>query len=98
MRIVQLAEARAPPHTSWVTSQVIEVDARGHRCPVPTLRLRRAVEAAPIGAEVRLLADDPLALVDIPHFARQAGVQLLETTAAPGGGSLFRLRVREASA
>ena len=39
----------------------ITVDARGHRCPVPTLRLRRALEDASPGVKVRLLADDPLA-------------------------------------
>lgn len=54
------------------------VDARGHRCPVPTLRLRRALEAAPPGGKVRLLADDPLARIDVPHFAAAAGAELLE--------------------
>lgn len=56
----------------------ILVDARGHRCPVPTLRLRRALEQAPAGARVRLLADDPLARIDVPHFAAQAGARVLE--------------------
>jgi tRNA 2-thiouridine synthesizing protein A len=56
----------------------ILVDARGHRCPVPTLRLRRALEAAPTGARVRLLADDPLARIDVPHFAAAAGVEIVE--------------------
>ena len=35
----------------------IIVDARGHRCPVPTLRLRRAVARAEAGAILRLIAD-----------------------------------------
>lgn len=61
-------------------SDEILVDARGHRCPVPALRLRRALEAAPAGARVRLLADDPMARIDVPHFASQAGVELLEKT------------------
>ena len=56
----------------------ILVDARGHRCPVPTLRLRRALEQAPAGARVRLLADDPLARIDVPHFAGQIGADLVE--------------------
>jgi tRNA 2-thiouridine synthesizing protein A len=55
------------------------VDARGHRCPVPTLRLRRALEAAPGGARVTLMADDPMARVDVPHFAAQAGYRVVET-------------------
>lgn len=55
------------------------IDARGHRCPTPTLRLRRALERAEPGARVTLLADDPMARVDVPHFARQAGHELVET-------------------
>lgn len=62
----------------------ILVDARGHRCPVPTLRLRRALEAAPAGARVRLLADDPLARIDVPHFAAQAGALVLAQAEADG--------------
>ncbi|MDO9222722.1 MAG: sulfurtransferase TusA family protein [Caulobacter sp.] len=55
------------------------VDARGHHCPVPTLRLRRAMEQAGPGAVVRLLADDPMARIDVPHFAAQAGFQLIDS-------------------
>lgn len=54
----------------------ITVDARGHRCPVPTLRLRRALDGLPVGAVVRLLADDPLARIDVPHFVRTEGLRL----------------------
>jgi tRNA 2-thiouridine synthesizing protein A len=62
-----------------VESDELLIDARGHHCPVPTLRLRRALEAARPGARLRLLADDPMARIDVPHFAAQAGVELLET-------------------
>jgi tRNA 2-thiouridine synthesizing protein A len=62
----------------------ILVDARGHRCPVPTLKLRRALEAAPAGARVRLLADDPLARIDVPHFAAEVGAEVLERSDAAG--------------
>jgi tRNA 2-thiouridine synthesizing protein A len=62
----------------------ILVDARGHRCPVPTLRLRRALETAAAGVKVRLLADDPLARIDVPHFAAQIGAQVLECGEADG--------------
>jgi tRNA 2-thiouridine synthesizing protein A len=56
----------------------ILIDARGHRCPAPTLKLRRALERAPPGAHLTLLADDPLARIDVPHFLAQAGAQLLQ--------------------
>jgi len=54
----------------------ILVDARGHRCPVPTLKLRRALADAPAGARLRLLADDPLARIDVPHFLNEIGSTL----------------------
>ncbi len=57
----------------------LEIDARGHRCPVPTLRLRRALEGLADGQRVMLLADDPMARIDVPHFVTQTGHLLVET-------------------
>jgi tRNA 2-thiouridine synthesizing protein A len=62
----------------------IVVDARGHRCPVPTLKLRKALAAAPSGARLRLLADDPLARIDVPHFLSEVGEELIEIAEADG--------------
>ena len=70
----------------------ILLDARGHRCPVPTLRLRRALEALAPGGRVRLLADDPLARIDVPHFAAQAGAEILEREEIDGGFSFLVAR------
>lgn len=72
----------------------ILVDARGHRCPVPTLRLQKALEAAGPGARIRLLADDPLARLDVPHFAAEAGAELLEAREEAGGFSFLVARPR----
>ena len=58
----------------------IIIDARGHQCPVPTLKLRKALQAAADGARLRLLADDPMAVVDVPLFVKQAGYQLETST------------------
>ncbi|WP_414692475.1 sulfurtransferase TusA family protein [Phenylobacterium sp.] len=77
-----------------MASDEILVDARGHRCPVPTLRLRKALEAAAPGAKVRLLADDPLARIDVPHFAAQAGAKVLEQGEADGALSFLVTRMR----
>jgi tRNA 2-thiouridine synthesizing protein A len=67
-----------------MTPDEVVVDARGHRCPVPTLRLRRALERASAGTPVRLLADDPLARIDVPHFAAGIGATVLEQSAEDG--------------
>ena len=71
----------------------IIVDARGHRCPVPTLRLRRALDKAAPGTPVRLLADDPMARIDVPHFADQIGATVVE--AAHDGATLSFLIRRD---
>ncbi|MDB5494970.1 MAG: hypothetical protein JWP86_2307 [Phenylobacterium sp.] len=67
-----------------MSSDEILIDARGHRCPVPTLRLRRALATAQAGARLRLLADDPLARIDVPHFAAEVGAEVLERGEAAG--------------
>jgi tRNA 2-thiouridine synthesizing protein A len=60
------------------------VDARGHRCPVPTLRLRRALEALAPGERLTLLADDPMARIDVPHFLSQVGARMVERSEDAG--------------
>ncbi len=67
----------------------ILVDARGHRCPVPTLRLRKALEQAPAGSHIRLLVDDPMARIDVPHFAGQIGAAVLERHETDGAFSFL---------
>ena len=67
------------------------VDARGHRCPTPTLRLRKALERVRTGGLVVLLADDPLARIDVPHFASSAG-HAVEGVSEQGSALVFRVR------
>ena len=71
-----------------MSEAAIIVDARGHRCPVPTLRLRRALERAAPGHPVRLLADDPMAKIDVPHFCAMQGYRLI-SSAADGATLIF---------
>ncbi|MEM9796988.1 MAG: sulfurtransferase TusA family protein [Pseudomonadota bacterium] len=55
----------------------LEVDATGLLCPLPVLRLRKRMQPLPTGAVIRLLADDPAAHVDVPHFCAEAGHEFL---------------------
>jgi tRNA 2-thiouridine synthesizing protein A len=79
-------------------SQPITVDARGHRCPVPTLRLRRALETAAVGACVRLIADDPMARIDVPLYVREAGHELVEGGETRAGLSFLVRKVASGGA
>lgn len=72
-----------------MSQEPVLIDARGHRCPVPTLKLRKALEAMAGGETVRLIADDPMAKVDVPHFASQGGHAVLEQAEADGAVSFL---------
>ena len=49
------------------------VDARGLRCPLPVLKAEKRLAALPSGAELMVLATDPMAKIDIPLYCRQQG-------------------------
>jgi len=70
----------------------LEVDARGLLCPLPILRLARAIRRTPPGTVALLLATDPAAVVDVEAFCRESGNVLLGTEKE---GALFRFRVRK---
>ena len=56
---------------------MLEIDARGLLCPLPVLRLRKALMPLERGAVVRLLATDGASWIDVPHFCAQSGQELV---------------------
>lgn len=68
------------------------IDARGLRCPLPVLRLRRMAEETGSGV-IELLANDPAARTDVPAFCAQKGWTLESVTEEPDGASLYRVRL-----
>ncbi|NEX46191.1 sulfurtransferase TusA family protein [Pseudotabrizicola algicola] len=68
-----------------------EVDAAGLLCPLPVLRARKRLLAMQPGQVLRVLATDPAAVVDIPHFCRQSGDTLI-SAAEEGGQRVFLIR------
>jgi tRNA 2-thiouridine synthesizing protein A len=60
-------------------------------CPLPVLKLRKRLTALPVGDCMRLRADDPAAIVDVPHFCAEAGHTLLETQ-DHGGAQSYLVR------
>ena len=53
------------------------VDARGHRCPMPLLMAKRALNTLDVGQTVALAATDPGSVKDFTLFAKQSGHELL---------------------
>lgn len=60
------------------------VDARGHRCPTPSLKLQKAMRAAAPGARLVLLATDPMARIDVPHLMGGLGGRVVSIDEADG--------------
>lgn len=71
-------------------SDPVVIDARGHRCPVPSLKLMKAMETASPGARIVLLATDPMARIDVPFLMSQKGGRVIEVE---DGDGLLRITI-----
>ena len=69
----------------------MELDARGLLCPLPVLKARKRLQALGSGEVLRVLADDPAAVIDVPHFCAEAGHALL-ATAEEDGAQVYLIR------
>lgn len=63
------------------------IDAAGYRCPMPVILLERALRRMAAGERLKIVADDPIAAIDIPHFARAAGAAAERLDAEPGAAA-----------
>lgn len=55
-----------------------EVDAVGLHCPLPLLRLKKALKDMLSGEVVRVTATDPAAHLDFGVYAEQTGNEIIE--------------------
>jgi tRNA 2-thiouridine synthesizing protein A len=53
---------------------IITIDARGLRCPLPVLKSEKQLEKMSIGDTLNLMADDPIARIDIPIMCKRLGL------------------------
>jgi len=54
-----------------------DLDATGLLCPLPVLKARKRLQALQAGQVLRMLADDPAAIIDVPHFCTEQGHKLV---------------------
>jgi len=71
------------------TAEVL--DLRGLKCPLPALLAKRALLRTDAGTLFDVVADDPLAAVDIPHMCAQESFDVLSVHR---DGACVRLRLR----
>lgn len=67
------------------------LDLRGLKCPMPALLAKKALARLSPGAVLTVLADDPMAVVDIPHMCHGEG-HAVDSVASRDGYNEFILR------
>ena len=67
------------------------LDACGLLCPLPVLKARKRLQGMAAGEVLRMEADDPVAVVDVPHFCDEAGHGLL-TAETAGAVQVYLIR------
>ncbi len=67
------------------------MNLRGLKCPLPALRVRKALSGLKTGDLIVAECTDPLAAIDIPNLLRQTGDRL-EGRDEADGVQTFRIR------
>ena len=70
-----------------------EIDARSLLCPLPVLKARKRLKAMVAGQVLKLISDDPAAVIDVPHFCNEQGYELVKTADADDGARVYFIRV-----
>jgi tRNA 2-thiouridine synthesizing protein A len=67
------------------------LDLTGLLCPLPVLKAQKHLAGMKRGGILRVLATDPMAAIDMPHFCGEQGHHLLDA-AQDGATLIFRIR------
>jgi len=57
-----------------------ELDALGLLCPLPVLKAAKRLRSMDAGAVLKIVTDDPAAVIDVPHFCTEQGHTLISST------------------
>jgi tRNA 2-thiouridine synthesizing protein A len=69
------------------------IDAKGLNCPLPLLKMKKALALAQIGERVYMQATDPNTLRDLSDYATQAKYPLVYANST---GAVFHLVIEKA--
>ena len=75
-----------------------DIDALGLLCPLPVLKAAKRIRGMAPGTVLRLRADDPAAVIDVPHFCTEQGHTYLGEEKAGGQPAFFIRKKGSASA
>jgi tRNA 2-thiouridine synthesizing protein A len=69
----------------------IPLNLRGLKCPLPALRVRKALKGAQAGSLFVVECTDPMAAIDIPNLMRETG-DAIEHSLTDGELLVFHIR------
>lgn len=69
------------------------LDLKGLKCPLPALKLRKALKSLASGTVVVVDCTDPLSVIDIPNLLRETGDELVSEAR---GETVLSFTVRKA--
>lgn len=56
-----------------------ELDTLGLLCPLPVLKAAKRLRAMQMGEVLKMVADDPAAEIDVPHFCAEQSYDLVSS-------------------
>ena len=70
---------------------ITKLDLSGLKCPLPVLKVRKALKSLSPGDRLEVRCTDPLAVIDIPHLVGVTGDRL-EIIERGESHTLFRIQ------
>ncbi len=62
----------------------LTLDTQGQNCPLPILKVKKAITTVPVGGTLEVLASDPGSVDDFVAFCKQAKHEMVEKSEAAG--------------
>jgi len=75
-----------------VSPAALVLDCRGRRCPLPIIELARRIDQVPVGAVIRVEADDPAAGPDVRAWSRLREHEFIGASPAADGTPGYEVR------
>ncbi len=70
------------------------LDTQGQNCPLPILKVKKAIGEVPVGGTLEVLASDPGSVDDFVAFCKQAKHEMVESSEASG---VYRFLIKRMS-
>jgi tRNA 2-thiouridine synthesizing protein A len=75
------------------TKKMQTLDCQGLLCPMPIIKLSKAIKTIEVGESIEMLATDPGSMPDMEAFQKQTGHKILNSAQQ---GAVYRFVVQRA--